>query len=42
MVLSHRPVQMIEKHEVLGWHNWLRTMGSWALQRTELPFRTAT
>ena len=36
MVLSHRPVQMIEKHEVLGWHNWLRTMGSWALQRTEL------
>jgi hypothetical protein len=36
MVLSHLPVQMIEKHEVSGWHNWLRTMGSWALQRTEL------
>lgn len=42
MVLSHLPVQIIERHEVSGWHNWLRTMGSWALQRTELPFRTAT
>lgn len=41
MVLSHRPVQMIDQHEASGWRNCLRTMRSWALQHTELPFRTA-